>query len=158
MDHVIPVEGARTDDAAPATIYALWNPRAAACWALLLSPAFGAYLHMRNWEQLGEHKRAKEARTWFYMVCTYMALGMLVVGVGTAYGRDWSPPSSVAIALTLVWYLHSGRAQERHVRELTGDRYTRQGWAVPILCAVGIFFGVVMLSTMLSLVLAPAVG
>jgi hypothetical protein len=32
-------------EAAPA----LWNPGAAASWSLLLSPAFGAFLHMKNW-------------------------------------------------------------------------------------------------------------
>ena len=31
---------------------ALWNPNAAASWSLLFSPAFGAFLHMKNWQAL----------------------------------------------------------------------------------------------------------
>ena len=32
----------------------LWNPGAAASWSLLLSPVFGAILHMKNWQAMGE--------------------------------------------------------------------------------------------------------
>ena len=38
------VDDVATGDAAPA----LWNPNAAANWSLLFSPAFGAWLHMKN--------------------------------------------------------------------------------------------------------------
>ena len=31
---------------------ALWNPVAAAVWSIVLTPAFGAYLHAKNWETL----------------------------------------------------------------------------------------------------------
>ena len=40
----------------------LWNPNAAANWSLLLSPAFGAFLHMKNWEELGEPAKAAASK------------------------------------------------------------------------------------------------
>jgi hypothetical protein len=43
---------------------ALWNPGAAASWSVLLSPAFGAFLHMKNWEALGEPDKAAGAKKW----------------------------------------------------------------------------------------------
>ena len=48
-------------DAAPP----LWTPNAAASWSLLFTPAFGAWLHMRNWERLGRPAQARQARYWF---------------------------------------------------------------------------------------------
>src|SRR5436190_17925418 len=42
----------------------LWNPNAAASWCLLFSPVFGAYLHMRNWQALGDERHAQVNRNW----------------------------------------------------------------------------------------------
>ena len=41
----------------------LWNPNAAANWSLLFSPAFGAFVHMKNWQALGEPEKAANAKT-----------------------------------------------------------------------------------------------
>src|SRR3954452_13849407 len=43
---------------------ALWNPSAAARWSFLLSPIFGAILHMKNWQALGESEKAVQSRYW----------------------------------------------------------------------------------------------
>ena len=42
----------------------IWNPNAAANWSLLFSPVFGAILHMKNWDALGEPAKAAGARAW----------------------------------------------------------------------------------------------
>ena len=47
---------------------ALWNPNAAANWCLLFTAAFGAYLHMRNWQALGQPDRARASRNWMIAV------------------------------------------------------------------------------------------
>jgi hypothetical protein len=46
------------------TAPALWNPNAAASWSVLFSPAFGAFLHMKNWQALGEPAKASAAKIW----------------------------------------------------------------------------------------------
>ena len=56
---------------------ALWNPNAAACWSLLFSPAFGAYLHARNAEALGRAEEAKANRVWFYLSIAYLAVAFV---------------------------------------------------------------------------------
>jgi len=33
-------------------------------WSLLFTPAFGAFLQMRNWEALGEPSKAVTSRIW----------------------------------------------------------------------------------------------
>jgi hypothetical protein len=38
---------------------ALWNPKAAAYWSLLFSPAFGAFVHARNADAMGRVDEAK---------------------------------------------------------------------------------------------------
>ena len=38
----------------------LWNPQTAAVLSLVLSPAFGAWIHAENWRILGNEKRAQQ--------------------------------------------------------------------------------------------------
>jgi hypothetical protein len=47
---------------------ALWNPKPAAYWSLLFSPAFGAFLHARNADAMGRVDEAKANRMWFYVL------------------------------------------------------------------------------------------
>jgi hypothetical protein len=54
----------------------LWNPNAAANWSLLFGPAFGAFLHMKNWQALEEPAKASAAKVWFLL--TIVVLGSLV--------------------------------------------------------------------------------
>lgn len=120
----------------PATVrqdMALWNPAAAALWSLALSPAFGAWLHMRNWERLGDQERAKEARAWFAMSCGLHAVNLLIVLLGAALQLDVGIPHSVLLAFLTVWYIRSGHAQVRYVDELHGAGYARRPWLAPLL-------------------------
>src|SRR6476619_2518005 len=54
---------------------ALWNANAAAAWSLLFSPAFGAFVHMKNWQALGDPGKAAAARMWG--IWTLVALGVV---------------------------------------------------------------------------------
>ena len=105
----------------------LWNPNAAANWSLLLSAAFGAYLHMKNWQALGEQEKARQSRAWMIAVVAILALSIfagafLGAGVGNLVG----------FVLLITWYLTSARAQAAYVKERFGSRYPRRGWVLPI--------------------------
>lgn len=63
----------------------LWNPNAAANWSLLFSPAFGAFLHMKNWQALGQPNKATSAKVWFVLSLVVLAR------------RGWSKPLAVAV-------------------------------------------------------------
>jgi len=44
----------------------LFKPEDASLWNFIFTPAFGAWIHARNWSALGEEKRAQESMHWFF--------------------------------------------------------------------------------------------
>ena len=117
---------------------ALWNPNAAANWCLLLSTAFGAYLHMKNWQALGEADLALASRRWLIVSVAVLTAAIL--------GSAFFPRVSLAVnaagfILLISWYFASARAQARYVRERFGDTYPRKGWLLPIFLGFVILYG-----------------
>jgi hypothetical protein len=107
----------------------LWNPDAAASWSLLFTPIFGAWLHMKNWEALGEARKARAAKAWASL--------SLVILVPMSLIQVWTPwLRYAAVALLLSWYVVSARGQARWVAERYGKTYVRKGWTRPLLLAV----------------------
>ncbi|WP_137174440.1 hypothetical protein [Massilia sp. HP4] len=133
----------------------LWNPRAATLWGLLLSPAFSAYIHMRNWRALGQEDKAAEARTWCYMVMGCIVVSCFLPVAGEMLGRDLSPPSATALGLLAAWHLWGGRAQERYVAAVIGDSYVRRPWSKSVFSAIGVFTAIVVASALLTVILLP---
>jgi hypothetical protein len=119
----------------------LWNPNAAASWSLLFTPAFGAFLQMRNWQALGDEKNAKVSWIWFIAT---IVLTLAVIG-----GSFFLPEGSIldklssrfGIIILLAWYFSHGKLQAKTVKEKFGNAYPHRGWGAPL----GIAFGVVML-------------
>lgn len=116
----------------------LWNPRAATCLGVLLSPAFSAYIHMCNWDTLGEEDQSPEARAWCCMLLGYCVAFGVLLGVSDIVGRNLAPPVSATIGLLVGWHVWGGRAQERYVAVITGGAYTRRPWYGVILAALGL--------------------
>ncbi|MEM8513939.1 hypothetical protein RCH14_003275 [Massilia sp. MP_M2] len=114
----------------------LWNPRAATCLGLLLSPVFSAYIHMCNWDTLGEDDQSLEARAWCCMLLGYFVTFGVLLGVSDIVGRNLTPPFSATIGLLAGWHVWGGRGQERYVAVITGGAYTRRPWRGVILAAL----------------------
>jgi len=114
---------------------ALWNPDAAASWCLLFSPVFGTWLHMKNWEALGEPERARKARRWFIAAVT-LIVAALLVPVG-ARGNDLAM-RLVMFLFLIVWYFVAAKPQVAYVKSNFGSDYPRKGWGWPILTAIGL--------------------
>ncbi len=116
---------------------ALWNANAAASWSLLFSPAFGAFVHMKNWQALGEPAKASTAKTWG--IATLLVL--VVVSVASVLLPDSKVLDGlsriVMFALLLSWYYTSGRPQASLIKARFGTHYPRRGWIKPLLLAVG---------------------
>ncbi|UOD28076.1 hypothetical protein INH39_21725 [Massilia violaceinigra] len=113
---------------------ALWNPDAAACWSLLFTPLFGTILVIRNWEALGEPKRAVQA-CWWFAAC----LAALILNVYISLLREAPNPLQTGpIVLLLVWYIAVASPQERFVRERLGTDYARRSWAIALPCALAL--------------------
>ncbi len=139
----------------------LWNPNAAANWCLLLSTAFGAYLHMKNWEALGESRKANISMVWMIVSILFLLgnifLGTTVSGTGAQYQQKTVHLQTLNLPLLLVllgWYFLSARAQVKYIKDRFGDNYPRKGWLKPIFGTLGLLFGVAILTSFLTQVFA----
>ena len=116
----------------------MWNPNAAANWSLLLSPAFGAYLHMLNWRALGESGKAAAARVWF-------AIGLVLPVVYAVTGLG-----IVALLYLLLWYFVSARGQAKYVKSRFGDSYPRRSWGKPLMIGLVLAVGYGVVATLIA--------
>jgi hypothetical protein len=114
----------------------LWNPNAAACWSLLFSPAFGAFIHARNAETLGQTEDAKANKLYFYISLAYLGVVLISIFIPTI-------PDSIfrgaAIGLLIGWYFSLGKKQIKYVKETFQGSYQRKSWTKPLLIACGCF-------------------
>jgi len=141
------IDTAQPQDAAPP----LWNPNAAANWSLLFSPAFGAWLHMKNWQALGDTKRAASARVWVWVS---IACIVLFTFADISKSGAGSGGSSMFLILLLAWYFGSGRGQAKFVKERFGNDYPRKGWGKPFAGVFIAFFGLFAVGVVLALLMA----
>ena len=123
---------------------AIWNPNSAANWSLLFSPAFGAYLHMKNWEALGEPVKASAAKVWVLVTLLTLA-GITLAAALLPNPRSLDGVSrALGLVLLLSWYFSSGRSQAEYVKSRYGKDYQRRNWGKPLLlgCLALLGFGV----------------
>ena len=146
------LDGAIPDGVVPS----LWNPNAAANWSLILTPIFGAYLHMRNWEALGHPERARQSRRWIIgMVVYYVAV--VVVGAMAPDAVALDGLSRVAgFVMLLAWYFTLGRPHAKFVAERHGNTYPRRGWAKPMSVAVGLLVAYILVAAIAGALAASA--
>lgn len=110
----------------------LWNPNAAANWSLLFSPAFGAILHMKNWDALGETGKAKASRNWAIFIIALYFVSLVVAAFMP--GSILAASNRLAgFVLLLSWYFASARGQAKYMESRLGGNYIRKGWGKPIL-------------------------
>ena len=118
----------------------LWNPKAAACWSLLFSPAFGAFLHARNAVAMGRVDDARANRAWFYVSITYLGLSLVTIVIPAIPDGLFR---LAGLGLLFGWFFSLGRKQITYVRETWRDRYQRKPWTKPLLiafcCLIGTF-------------------
>jgi uncharacterized protein YhhL (DUF1145 family) len=148
-DGGLPAGGALSSAAPPRPI---WNPNAACNWSLLLSPAFGAYIHALNWMTLNEPARARSAKAWFYV--SLLMTG--IFGLLSVVGVDKQALRYLALLYLVIWYFAAGRPQARYVKERYGTDYPRRPWGKPLVIAVAAFVAFFIL--VLVLVVMTLVG
>jgi hypothetical protein len=128
---------------------ALWNPNAAACWSLLFTPAFGAYLHAQNADSLGRVDEAKTNRAWFYAslgYLTFVLFSIFIPQIPEALYRG------AAIGLLVGWYITIGKGQAQYVKDTWQTSYTRKPWTKPLLIASVCLIGYIALIVGLAIV------
>jgi hypothetical protein len=131
---------------------AIWNPNSAANWSLLFSPAFGAYLHMKNWEALDEPAKASVAKVWVFVTLLVFA-GIPVAAAFLPNPRSLDGVSRTAgFVLLLSWYFSSGRSQAEYIKSRYGKDYPRRNWGKPLLLACLALVGFIVFIVIVGLV------
>lgn len=150
---------AQVSDVAEATLgQPIWNPNAAASWSIIFTPAFGALLHMLNWQAMGESDRAASQRAWFYvslaMLAVYLVLAVAIPNAEAADGAS----RAIGFGYLLAWYFASAKAQAKYVRERWGKDYPRRGWGKPILIGIAAIVGYFMVAVAIGIALGLSGG
>lgn len=103
----------------------LWNPETAATLSVLLSPIFGAWLHARNWKELGRLDNEKKSMRWFYAYC--------IIGIICLFSPKDIIRSSFWWNLLLVfpWYFSSAKPQVRFIKE-NFNNYEKRPFGKPV--------------------------
>jgi hypothetical protein len=115
---------------------AIWNPDAAANWSLVFTPAFGAYIQMRNWKALGEPGKADSARKWFYASLGMLVMHMLAGALNARLNNESSVMHWIGLWFLMLWYFASARPQAKVVKARFGAGYPRKPWDQAMLGAV----------------------
>jgi hypothetical protein len=129
---------------------ALWNPKAAAAWSLLFSPMFGAFLHARNWRQLGDFKRASANMIWFYALGVYM---IVILAVTLTTSINTAATNSLGVVIFAIWFWLQGKPQIDHVNAAFPNGYRKKSLAPPLLiafAALGLFFVTIVVAVAVS--------
>ena len=146
---------ANVDHVQPATAMSapLWNPNAAACWSLLFTPVFGAMLHMKNWQAMGDEERARSAKGWAIGSLVYMVV-VTLLGVVLPESKALDALGRVGgFALLITWYYQNAKFQQSYVLAKFGPEYPRRGWSKPLLLALlafAAYLGAVFVILLLS--------
>lgn len=114
----------------------LWNPNAATFWSLLFSPVFGAWIHAKNWEELGSQEESRNSMKWVYGGLVFLTL-VLLIPMPDALGRY------VGLGFLIAWNFSSAKKQVDHVKNLPA--YEKKAWSKPLLaglCGLLIYFSV----------------
>lgn len=114
----------------------LWNPTAAGCWSLVFSPIFGAYLHMKNWQALGQMEQATKSKNWAIGSLAFLAF-LSVALPDTKEGDVFL--RLAGFALLVGWYYAIGKSQQTYIAARYGKGYPRRGWTKPLLAALLVF-------------------
>ena len=95
----------------------LYNPGAAAIWALLLPCFFGPVIHGLNWSQLGEKKKARNAWLWAvsFVICILFLPGFAI------------------LLLFAIWYYASGQHQVLLWKSMPVTDYEKKRLTKPVL-------------------------
>jgi len=132
------------DPQASESVPAIWNPNAAANWSLIFSPAFGAFIHMRNWHALGEFGREATSKRWFvaglFMLVIYVVLALVLADSKSADAIT----RALGFAFLLTWYFSAARGQAKYVKNKFGKSYPRKKWGKPLLIGVVVLVGYVL--------------
>ena len=134
----------------------LWNPNVASSLSVFLTPIFGAYIHAKNWIELGDRDKAETNKKWvtvctIYLVISFILFLLLDLSTLNPNNPRVSDSSAfignflgliyrgIGVLLLLGWYFTQGKPQADYIKENYLGEYDKKGWGIPILIAFGAF-------------------
>lgn len=123
----------------------LWSPDASAFWSLFLTPAFGVTLHFMNSRTLQNTRLTRLAWLWLVIGLSASAVAVYIAVMTERSLGVLFRASSIASAVTLVWYFLGGYSQSKYVVQTYGPKYAKRGLfgLVLILCVLFFALGAV---------------
>lgn len=136
---------------------AIWNPLAVAGWSLLFTPAFGAYLLMRNWQTLGEPRQVALARLWFCAALGLLGLQALSAAISHRLNSESHLMHWLGLLYLVTWLVAAALPQARVVRSRYGAAgYPRKAWDLALVYGVLAGLACFAIQGSLSLLLVAA--
>lgn len=128
----------------------LWNPDAAACWSLMFTAVFGAFLIAKNWRVLGHPEEAKKAELWMWGWVAALLVQVVLVALSFM-----SASNSVGLAFfgLIFWYFAAVKDQVTYVKRKLSGQYRKRSWLMPI--SIG-FISVLVARTAATVIIAVA--
>jgi hypothetical protein len=89
----------------------------------MFTPIFGAWLHAKNWNELGQHERGNKSMLWVYIG---FAILLTVIFLPDAGARI------VSCVFLISWYFFSAKSQVKYLKE-NNINYEKKSWGKAIL-------------------------
>jgi len=104
----------------------LWNPNLAGIWSFIFSMLFGSYIVSLNWKTLGDEKKAKKAKIWFWAGLILFIIAPLLV----------PNPPALGFIMLIIWYFASQKPQTKYIKETLNNDYEKKSWFKPVIIAI----------------------
>ena len=122
----------------------IWDPNVAAILCYFLTPAFGPYIQMLNWQSLQQPEKAAASKTWFLLILAFPAFVLLSGIFWPNVKAIGALPVQIWLGIWLSWYFTSGREQVRYVKEQLGTNYVKKSWNKPLRVAIAIYIALIV--------------
>jgi hypothetical protein len=118
----------------------LWNPNAASLMSFILTPLFGGLLVSKNWQTLGNEKKAKVSLIWV-VVYGVLALVHLFAAI----------PGPFFLLALVLWHLLDAVPQIKFIKKTFPGGYQKRRWNQPLVYWAAGFCGYLILVALFTL-------
>lgn len=129
--------------------FQLWDAREIAWFSLLLTPVFGFYYQMKNWQMIENKEQIKLSQLWLKISLGYVALSLLLALV---------LPTQMGLAVIkvmflmyiFVWYFSNAKTQIEYIKKNIPPNYKRHLWGIWVYPAMAGVAAFIVLSILFS--------
>ncbi len=120
--------GLESDSSASGSSVMIWGSNAAILWSLLLTPAFGAYIQMRNWQALGRISKERASRYWLAASVAVIPLSTLIGLLESSYGEELFLREIFVVLFFIVWYFAFAKSQSSYLNSVRCGPVDKRPW------------------------------